>query len=347
MLELNSMDIINDFDLSAYNCFAVSCRAQAFCAVSDNGMLMTALEYASENSLPLLVLGGGSNVLFSGDFPGLVIHIRMPGITVDEQDEESLHIRIGAGENWHQLVMYCLNNGFYGIENLALIPGTVGAAPIQNIGAYGVELEEVFTSLEALEVASGERWTFDREACAFGYRDSIFKHGRPGELIVTSVTLQLSRSSAPKTDYQALQLELEAMGVPDSPSPEQVAEAVMAIRRRKLPDPAVLPNCGSFFKNPVVPRSVYEGIAERFDSVPSYSVPQQPDQVKVPAAWLLDKVGWKGHRKGPCGVHKDQAVVLVNYGGASGAQLLDLARDMQLSVLDKFGITLEPEVRIL
>lgn len=341
------MDIISDFDLSAYNCFAISCRARAFCAASNQEMLLQALGYANANSLPLLILGGGSNVLFSSDFPGLVIHIRVPGISVIEQDERSAQIRIGAGENWHQFVMYCLKNNFYGVENLALIPGTVGAAPIQNIGAYGVELEEVFSSLEALDVASGELWTFDREACGFGYRDSIFKHGSPGELIVTSVTLRLSRFAAPKTEYQALKQELEEMGAPDSPSPAQVAEAVMSIRRRKLPDPAVLPNCGSFFKNPVVPRPVYERIAERFDSVPSYSVPQQPDQVKIPAAWLLDKAGWKGRRKGPCGVHKDQAVVLVNYGGASGAQLLDLARDMQLSVLEGFGVTLEPEVRIL
>ena len=341
------MNIVSEFDLTHYNSFAVSCKAEAFCEVSDQNALLSALAYADENRLPVLILGGGSNVLFTADFPGLVVHINLPGITVEEHAEESVLVRFGAGENWHHIVMYCLKNRLYGIENLALIPGTIGAAPIQNIGAYGVELADVFVSLEALEVNSGDSWTFDREACRFGYRDSVFKHGRPGELIVTSVTLQLSRKSAPRTDYQALQEELSDRGLTESSTPQQVADAVMAIRRRKLPDPAVLPNCGSFFKNPLVSKRHYEEICQRFATVPAYGVSEQPDLVKIPAAWLLDKAGWKGKRTGACGVHKEQAVVLVNYGGATGAQLLSLARDMQESILDGFGITLEPEVRII
>ena len=341
------MEIVNKFDLTRYNSFAVSCCAEAFCAVTDENSLLRALDHAHGKRLPVLILGGGSNLLFTADYPGLVIHIKLPGITVEELDGDSVRIRIGAGENWHQLVMYCLKNGLYGIENLALIPGTVGASPIQNIGAYGVELADVFDSLDALEVNSGDVWTFDREACRFGYRDSVFKHGQPGELIVTSVTLLLSRSAAPDTGYQALQQELMERGVSNNPTPEQVAEAVMTIRRRKLPDPAVLPNCGSFFKNPVVGSNVYQNLSERFDSVPAFKVPHEPDLVKIPAAWLLDKSGWKGRNLGACGVHKEQAVVLVNYGGATGVQLLELARDMQQSVLDNFGINLEPEVRII
>ena len=341
------MDIISEFDLTGYNSFAVNCRAAAFCEATDQIELLTALDYANEKSLPVLILGGGSNVLFTADFPGLVVHIGLPGIAIEPLDSELLQVQFGAGENWHQCVMYCLKKGFYGIENLSLIPGTVGAAPIQNIGAYGVELAEVFVHLEALEVNSGELWTFDREACRFGYRDSVFKHGRPGELIVTSVTLQLSRSAVPRTDYQALQNELIDRGTRENPTPEQVAEAIMAIRRRKLPDPTVLPNCGSFFKNPVISKSHYLEICERFESVPVFTVPDDPDGVKVPAAWLLEKAGWKGRREGACGVHREQAVVLVNYGGATGEQLLALARDMQKSVLDSFGITLEPEVRII
>lgn len=341
------MDIISEFDLTSYNSFAVRCKAEAFCEVTDQNTLLSALDHAHENRMPVLVLGGGSNVLFTADYPGLVIHIGLPGIAVEQQDGDLLQVCFGAGENWHHSVMYCLRNGFYGIENLALIPGTVGAAPIQNIGAYGVEIAEVFVSLQALEVNSGEIWTFDREACRFGYRDSVFKHGRPGELIVTSVTLQLSRQVASRTSYQALQEELKDRGHTESPTPEQVAEAVMAIRRRKLPDPTVLANCGSFFKNPLISKNQYQELCERFESVPVFAIDNDPDLVKVPAAWLLDSAGWKGRRAGACGVHREQAVVLVNYGGATGTELLALARDMQKSVLDNFGIPLEPEVRII
>jgi UDP-N-acetylmuramate dehydrogenase len=243
--------------------------------------------------------------------------------------------------------MYSLKKGFYGIENLALIPGTAGAAPIQNIGAYGVELASSFVELTALEVNSGELWTFDREDCRFGYRDSVFKHGNPGELIVTSITLDLSLEAAPNTDYAALREELERRGQGSEPTPQQVAEAVMAVRRRKLPDPQELPNCGSFFKNPVLEQAVYQSLMAGFGDVPAFPVADQPEQVKVPAAWLLEKAGWKGRRLGSVGVHSAQAVVIVNYGGASGTALLKLARDMQKSVLETFGITLEPEVRIV
>jgi UDP-N-acetylmuramate dehydrogenase len=341
------MNVIHEFNLVNHNSFAVSCKAEAFCEVSDAGALLQALDYANENSMPVLILGGGTNVLFSGDYHGLVIHISLPGISIREQDADAVQIKLGAGENWHRIVMQSLEKGFYGLENLALIPGTVGAAPIQNIGAYGVELSDVFVSLEALEVNSGELWSFDKEACRFGYRDSVFKHGRPGELIVTSVTLELNRVPDTRTGYQALQEKLQERGMLENPSPEQVAEAVMAIRKSKLPDPGMLPNCGSFFKNPVISRPAYEEICADYGTVPAFAVPEGPDKVKIPAAWLLEKTGWKGRREGGCGVHTEQAVVLVNYGGASGSELLQLAREMQKTVLDRFGVALEPEVRII
>ncbi|MEZ5491893.1 MAG: UDP-N-acetylmuramate dehydrogenase [Gammaproteobacteria bacterium] len=341
------MQILTDFDLTPYNTFAVSCRAYAFCEVFDSSSLRRALDYASAESLPVLVLGGGSNVLFSDDYPGLVIRMGIPGIELIEEDGDQVQVRAGAGENWHQLVMHCLINGFYGLENMVLIPGTTGAAPIQNIGAYGVELSRFLVNLTALEVNSGELWTFDREACQFGYRDSVFKHCRPGELIITSVTLQLSRTAAPETGYQALQEELQRRQAGTEPDPLLVAQAVMAIRQSKLPDPALLPNCGSFFKNPVVDEATCQALEGRFGEVPVFPLPEQPGYVKVPAAWLLDRAGWKGQRRGAAGVHRNQAVVLVNYGGATGAELLALARDMQRSVAEEYGISLEPEVRII
>jgi len=341
------MKFIADCDLSPFNTFAVASRAQAFCTVTSQAQLLEALDTAYSEELPVLVLGGGSNVLLVDDYPGLVVQMGIPGIKVLGEEGDAVLLRIGAGENWHQLVINCLNNGFYGIENLVLIPGTAGAAPIQNIGAYGVELAEVFETLSALEINSGETWTFDRQACQFGYRDSVFKHGRAGELIITELTLRLSRQPHARTGYQALQEELSSRQAGSDPTPLQVAEAVMAIRRRKLPDPRVLPNCGSFFKNPLIDHATYQALAASHAEVPVFADPANPGRLKIPAAWLLDQAGWKGYRRGAVGVHREQAVVLVNYGGASGADLLALARDMQRSVADRFGITLEPEVRII
>jgi len=342
------MQILEDFDLAALTTFAVPARARAFVEITDERELIPALEYAQDEQLSLLILGGGSNILFTDDYPGLVVHMAIPGIAVDPGAGERHRLRVGAGENWHRFVMFCLKHGFYGIENLVLIPGTVGAAPMQNIGAYGVELADVFVELTALEVNSGDIWTFDRSDCRFGYRDSVFKHGRPGELIITSVTLELHGEPAVNASYGALQEELAARDASSAPAPADVAAAVMAIRRRKLPDPAVLPNCGSFFKNPVIDAGIRDALRERFDQMPEFPVADgKPGQVKVPAAWLLDQAGWKGKRRGALGVHREQAVVIVNYGGATGAQVVSLARDMQQSVMDGFGITLEPEVRII
>ncbi len=346
-VKLSHMNLIRNFDLIKHNSFAVNCKAAAFCEVADLNSLLQALDYANEKNMPVLVLGDGSNMLFSEDYHGLVIHISLSGMSSVEQDADVVQVQLGAGENWHRFVMQSLDQKLYGVENLALIPGTVGAAPIQNIGAYGVEISDVFVSLEALEINSGEICKFNREDCLFGYRDSIFKKGAPGELIVTSVTLQLSRTPQTRTEYQSLAEELDKRKSLDKPTPRQVAAAVMAIRKRKLPDPGFLPNCGSFFKNPVISNEAYQELCASFNSVPAYPEPDVPHMVKVPAAWFLEQAGWKGRREGACGVHTEHAVVLVNHGGASGSELLKLARDMRKSVLDRFGVRLEPEVRII
>jgi len=341
------MDIHTDYDLSSYNSFAVPSRARGFCIVKDRESLEGALAYAAEQNLSLFILGGGSNVLFTADFPGLVIHIALSCIEIQVLKNDQVELKLGAGENWHQIVMYCIQNNLYGIENLALIPGTVGAAPIQNIGAYGVELAKTFQSLEAVEISSGKLLVMSKSDCDFGYRDSIFKRALANQLIITSVTLGLSSIAAVTADYGALKDEMGKLDADIEVTPKHVAAAVMAIRQRKLPDPGLLPNAGSFFKNPLISLTKYEDLRQQYDDVPSFRLPGVAGQVKVPAAWLLDQSGWKGRKQGAVGVHEHQAVVIVNYGGASGAEVLRLARDMQQSIQDDFGIALEPEVKII
>lgn len=318
-----------------------------FCRVNSVDELQQAVATARQQDHAIVVLGGGSNILFVQDFDGLVIHIAINGLTARALPGEKVQLQVGAGENWHELVMYCLNKNYYGLENMALIPGSVGAAPIQNIGAYGIELGQFLTRVEVLDIVSGELKSLTREACELGYRDSIFKHQLRDQVIVTQVSLQLSTRAAPHTGYGALQEELEQRGQSSSPTPQDVAEAVMDIRRRKLPDPARLPNAGSFFKNPILSRQQFLDIQAVYGDVPGFDQPDNPDVVKVPAAWLLDKLGWKGRRQGTAGVHDQQAVVIVNFGQASGTDILAVANAMQQSVLETFGISLEPEVRIL
>lgn len=342
----NLMPLQENFDLTPFNAFAVRCRARWFAEARTGEGMAEALEAASAAGLPVLVLGAGSNLLFTGDYPGLVLHVGIPGMTFEPARGSGVMVRCGAGENWHQLVMSCLQRGLGGIENLALIPGTVGAAPVQNIGAYGVELQDVFHELEAVDMASGRSFLMSSADCEFGYRDSVFKNRLANRAIIVSVALLLDSRSEPNTQYLALRDELAAMGAARV-TPALVAEAVMSIRRRKLPDPAVLPNCGSFFKNPVVDRACLDALAQRFGEVPAFSAGEHQPGIKIPAAWLLDKLGWKGRRTGPVGVHRDQAVVVVNYGGATGKQIQAFARDMQDSVEQAFGIRLEPEVRII
>jgi len=305
-----------------------------------------ALEFLMDNlhpPAPILVLGGGSNVFFTQDVDRLVLHNRILGREVIDEDEQHVWLRVGAGENWHQIVLFALQNEWGGIENLSLIPGSMGAAPIQNIGAYGVELKEVFHSLEAIALETGQVRTFTREECEFGYRDSIFKRWAKGKYLITHVTMRLDKQPQLNTSYGAIETELQRLG--KAPSIHSISEAVLNIRQSKLPDPAEIGNAGSFFKNPIVSQARFEQIQSQYPTVPHY--PAGDDQVKVPAGWLIETCGWKGHRVNQHGVHAKQALVLVNYGGATGQDLYQLSEDILQSVRARFGIELEREVNVV
>lgn len=330
-------------DLAPHNSFAVSARAAWFAEVHDRAQLDEALAHAAGGEMPLLILGGGSNCLFLNDFPGLVLKLVNTGI--DWLEAPGL-VRAAAGENWHGFVTQCLNKGLHGLENLALIPGTVGAAPIQNIGAYGVELERFFVELEALDLQSGQWLTLDKAACDFAYRDSLFKRTPEPRWLIWTVTLRLAADWEPVTGYGALREALAADDPQHLSSHQQVFDAVCQIRQSKLPDPASLGNAGSFFKNPVVSADKAAALHADYPELPSWPGPEA-GLVKLSAAWLLDQAGWKGARRGQAGVHAEHALVLVNHGGASGEDIYRLAQEMSVSVLEKFAIALQPEVRII
>jgi UDP-N-acetylmuramate dehydrogenase len=340
------MHIEHGISLQPYNTFGVHAIAAQFITANDTAELKEALFYAGNFNLPVLVLGGGSNILLTKDFDGLVIHVNIKGISAQSLDDQHILMSCGAGENWHDTVMYALSQNWGGMENLSLIPGTVGAAPIQNIGAYGVELKSIFHSLEALIYGTLEVKTFNADDCRFGYRDSIFKQELKNKCIITKVNFRLSKPGYHKinTSYGAIQAQLDAMQVKQV-GISDVSRAVIAIRQSKLPDPKVLGNAGSFFKNPEIPLSQYKSLLLQFPDMPSY--PVSADMVKVPAGWLIEQTGLKGKQFGACGVHKDQALVLVNYGGATGAELLALAQHVQQQVAHVFGITLQMEVNII
>jgi UDP-N-acetylmuramate dehydrogenase len=336
------LDLFTHQPLQALNTLAVPAVAGNYVRVQTVAQVKQALDLAKELDLPILVLGGGSNVVLPDLFVGLVIHIAIAGIEVVNESTEHVWLKIGAGENWHSLVEHCLNFHYWGIENLALIPGTVGAAPIQNIGAYGVELESVFEELKAVEIASQVEVTFNRDSCEFAYRDSIFKNRFQGAYIITSVTLRLHKKPSVRLEYPALRSAIDSLQLsPEQITPILVAEAVCQIRRSKLPDPEALPNAGSFFKNPIVGREMIERLKTKFPDLVSY--PQNEAEEKVAAAWLIDKAGWKGVEEFGVGVHKDQALVLVNPGKKSGRQVLELAEKIRADIEQKFGIRLQIE----
>lgn len=334
----------SDVNLSPFNTLGVGAKAHRFLSVTSVRQLQQALEINEVQKLPKFILGGGSNVLFLNGFSGCVLRMEIKGRELVKENDRQVWFKIGAGENWHETVLYCVEEGLGGIENLSLIPGTVGAAPIQNIGAYGVELEELFDSLEAVEIASGEKKTFTKKECRFGYRDSIFKNELKGKFAVTSVTLCLSKQPEVNTTYGAIEAELEDCGVSD-PTIRDVSEAVIRIRSRKLPDPKQLGNAGSFFKNPIVGRDTYEALKKGHDDIPGYALGDE--KVKVPAGWLIEQAGWKGKMIGKAGTYEHQALVIVNHGGATGGEILELSRDIRSSVYQKFGIELVPEVNII
>jgi UDP-N-acetylmuramate dehydrogenase len=319
--------------------------AKHYADVDSTEELVEALRWGQEQSLPILALGGGSNMIFLEDFEGLVIHQQMQSIDVIEETDQYVNLRVGSGMNWHELVVWSVEQGYHGIENLALIPGTVGAAPIQNIGAYGVELEQVFEQLTAVHRPTGEVRTFDRKACRFGYRDSFFKQpDQKGQWLITTVTLRLQKGGQPDTSYRSLQNWLKERGFVD-PSPHQVMEAVIAIRQSKLPDPQKIGNAGSFFKNPIVKAVIAQRIRQEYPEMPSYEVGE--NEIKIPAGWLIEQAGWKGKSEGAVGCFEKQALVLVNRGGATGDQVARFARQIRDSVEEQFGIRLEHEVNLV
>jgi len=290
-----------------------------------------------------LILGGGSNLLFTNDFEGLVVHNKIRGIELVEEADKTVLIRVGGGEIWHLLVTWCIEQGYAGLENLSLIPGSVGAAPIQNIGAYGVELKDVFERLEAINLSTGKVEILDFDDCAFGYRDSIFKRKAKGKYFITRVFLRLSKEATFNVSYGAIQQVLEQSQTPLSI--RSISNAVIQIRTEKLPDPKKIGNSGSFFKNPVVENSKVRLLQKKYPSMPVY--PVDDHRSKLAAGWLIDQLGWKGYRKGDAGVHPQQALVLVNYGKAKGSEIWKLAQEIQISVQEEFGILLEPEVNVL
>mgnify|MGYP002760885003 CR=1 FL=1 len=333
-----------DVDLQAYNTLNISARARYFAIIESESQLKEILRHPKTEDLKIIVLGGGSNVLFADDFDGLILHINIEGREVIKETDDYVWLKIGAGENWHQTVRYCVDRGWGGIENLSLIPGTVGAAPIQNIGAYGVELEEVFERLEAVDIEGRETREYEKKHCEFGYRDSIFKRELKGVVIVTNVVLKLSKDPKLNTSYGAIQSELEKRNI-DQPTIRDISDIVIDIRNSKLPNPELLGNAGSFFKNPIVKNEEYKRIKKEYPEVPGYDMGD--DKTKVPAGWLIEEAGWKGKVVGNTGTYKQQALVIVNHGGATGAEILNLAERIKKSVKDTFGIALIPEVNIV
>jgi UDP-N-acetylmuramate dehydrogenase len=334
------LTLSTDVSLQAFNTFGIAARARRYLRITDPAQLGKLAANAQLAALPRLVLGGGSNLLLTRDVEALVLHMGLLGKEIVGETADSMLVRARAGESWHGFVQWTLAQGLGGLENLALIPGTVGASPIQNIGAYGAEVKDLFHSLTVFDPAAGSTRTMTAAACRFGYRDSVFKHAEGKDLIVLDVTFALPRAWTPNLRYAELAQELAAAGIV-APTPQQVGDAVVAIRRRKLPDPAEIGNAGSFFKNPVVGAGA---CARLLAAWPGLVHHRQPDgSEKLAAGWLIDQCGWKGRTLGRAGVYPKQALVLVNAGGATGEDVMALARAIQHDVRERFGVELEPE----
>ena len=337
------MTVQQNISLKKYNTFGISAKAKFFCEIKTVENLSRALQL--EAYPEKFIISGGSNMLITQDIDALVMHINIKGKEIISETEDHVTIKVLAGENWHEMVLWTLEKGYGGLENMSLIPGNTGTAPIQNIGAYGVELKDTFESCEAMEVATQQIRSFSKQDCQFGYRDSYFKNKGKGKYIITSVTFKLSkRNHALNTSYGAIETELEKKNIAN-PTIKDVSNAVISIRQSKLPDPKKLGNSGSFFKNQVVTKSEFENFAKENPEAPFYKVSE--DAYKIPAGWLIEQCGYKGKRFGDAGVHKNQALVLVNYGDASGSDVLDLAHTIIKSVEERFHIQITPEVNII
>jgi len=334
------MNLLENISLRKYNTFGIDVSAKHFLEANSVSDIQNYL--GEKKSSPLLVLGGGSNILFTKNFDGTVLKNNLKGIELLKEDSENYFVKAGGGEVWHEFVLHCIKNNYAGVENLSLIPGCVGAAPIQNIGAYGVEQKETFYELEAINLKENKKVVFKNSDCQFAYRDSIFKHEAKNKFIITSVTFKLNKKPKLNTSYGAINQELEKMGAEVSIA--SISQAVCNIRRSKLPDPAVIGNAGSFFKNPIVANDKYELLKKEFQAIVAY---KDNSGMKLAAGWLVEQSGWKGKSFGSYGVHKDQALVLVNYGGAKGNEIYDLSSRVLQSVKEKFGVELEREVVIV
>jgi UDP-N-acetylmuramate dehydrogenase len=337
------MKILKNISLKKYNTFGIEAKAHFFCEINSTKALKKALRLKGYPNK--LILSGGSNMLLAKDIEALVMHINMKGKEIIEEDADHVHIKVMAGEVWHDMVLWCLQHNYGGLENMSLIPGNTGTAPIQNIGAYGVELKDVFESCEAMDTEDQSLRVFSKEDCNFGYRDSYFKNKGKGKYIITSVTFKLTKANHRlNTSYGAIEDELGHKGISD-PTIKDISDAVVTIRRSKLPDPSELGNSGSFFKNPVLSKSEFDNFITKNPDAKYYKVSDH--EYKIPAGWLIEQCGFKGKRYGDAGVHENQALVLVNYGNATGAEIIELAEKIMHTVHEAYGIRITPEVNII
>lgn len=335
------MQVIENQQLIDLNTFGLPATADFFCEINHPRDLQSALKLKHR---PIFILGGGSNLLLTKNIAGLVLKNNLRGIEIKRRTAKKTWVRAAGGENWHQFVLWTLENNLSGLENLSLIPGTVGASPIQNIGAYGAELKDVFLKLEAIDLATGKARFFSKKDCQFGYRDSIFKRENKGRFFITAVWFSLPIEPKLNLNYGAINETLAAWGI-QKPTARDVSEAVISIRQSKLPDPAVIGNSGSFFKNPEIDRAFFEKLVEKWPKMPHFTI--DPTREKIPAGWLIEQCGWKGKRLGNAGCFEKQALVLVNHGGATGAEVWQLAQNIIASVESVFGIKLEAEVNVV
>lgn len=335
------MNIQENISLKAFNTFGIDATAKRFVSITSVYHLQELLKKEKN----IFLISGGSNMLLTKNIEQLVVHLDCKGISIDKEDEDFVYLTVNSGENWHDFVLFCVEQNYGGVENLSLIPGNVGTCPIQNIGAYGVEVKNVITKVEAVEIASTKLHTFANKDCKFGYRNSIFKNEAKNKYAITSVSFKLTKQKhILNTSYGAIETELASKNI-TNPSLKEVSNAVIAIRKSKLPDPKKIGNSGSFFKNPVISKSHFLELQNQYPNIPSYMISE--DEIKVPAGWLIETAGFKGKRFGNYGVHEKQALVLVNYGNATGKEIYALAQKIKETILNQFSIHLEIEVNII
>lgn len=333
------MNILQNISLKKYNTFGIDLHAKRFIEINSTTELKAILSKEKD----VFLIGGGSNMLLTSEIDKLVIHLNSKGIIVNDTEKESVFVTAEAGENWHDFVVWCISQNYGGLENLSLIPGNVGTSPIQNIGAYGVEIKDTFYQLEAIEIATGKTTIFNNSDCNFGYRNSVFKNELKGKYIITNVTFKLTKNNhKTNVSYGAIKDMLQDI---ENPTLKDISDTIISIRKSKLPDPEKIGNCGSFFKNPIIDIDLFKKLQEKYPNIPNYVV--SSIEIKVPAGWLIEQCGFKGKRFGETGVHKNQALVLVNYGNATGKEVYQLAKKIQQTVLEKFAISLEIEVNVV